>query len=376
MKIIGLIAEFNPFHNGHKYLIEQIRHTHQADIIVCVMSGHFLQRGEPAIINKWQRAKVAVLNDVDIVIDLPYIASVQPADIFALRAIEILNQFKITHLAFGCEVTDIIELNHQVEAIAQSQDKIYQHMQQGLSYAQATLRALPHLSLQPNHILALAYLKAINKINTHIQPIVIKRTASHYHDTLPQHQHIASATAIRQLIKQQQPYQNYIPSNSHSIISTQLKHDINDYWLILKTLLVHQTPDSLANIYDMREGLAYRFIKFWQQAHSYEHFIQLMATKRYSIPRIQRCCCHLLTQTTQQIGTADMAKYYQILAFTTVGQHYLKKLKSTVAMPLFTTHINQKNAHHFAHDIRVSQLYSLTEDKPLNDLTQCVFIKR
>lgn len=376
LKVVGLIAEFNPFHNGHAYLIEQIKKQHHADIIICVMSGHFLQRGEPAIIDKWSRAKIACLNGVDIVIELPYTASVQPSDIFATAAITILNNCHISHLAFGCENNNLHTLLSQAQLIQQSEQQIYSYMQQGDNYAQATKKVIPQLILSPNNILALSYLKAINAINHKIEPIAIQRLASQYHDIVPQHDTIASATAIRHLLYNNQPIEQYVPKEGYDILVNQPHSFLEMYWPALKTILARATAEELRQMYDIREGLEYRLLKYWQQATNLAHFISLVKTKRYSSARIQRCCCHILTNTQQQFINNYNTNHYHILALNHIGRSYLKTLKNNTTEMNFHTNINQKNSHFFAHDIRVTQVYDSPQSTGLNDFIKQPFINK
>ena len=212
MKVIGIVAEYNPFHNGHRYLIESARKKYPGAAVVCVMSGHFLQRGEPALINKWSRAEMAVHGGVDLVLELPLVFSARSAYYFARASLILLSKTGlVTHLAFGSESGSQQELEIIARLLVNEPTEFRQllksYLQQGGSFASARALALQsfldkdteHILSQPNNILALAYLRVLEELQLAIEPIIVERQG-HFHSA--DLNHFASATAIRQSLIQ------------------------------------------------------------------------------------------------------------------------------------------------------------------------------
>ena len=216
MKSIGIICEYNPFHNGHLYHIKKIKEMYPDYTIILVMSGNFTQRGDVSILNKWDKTKIALDNNVDLVVELPFVYSTQSSDLFAEGAISILNALKIDTLVFGTERDNISDLellaDIQINNI-EYQDKVKEYLSQGLNYATSTNKALEDLTSikvdTPNDLLALSYIKQIKKHNYPIKYINIKRTTSYHGSEVLDN--ITSASNIRKLYLSDNCIDNLVP---------------------------------------------------------------------------------------------------------------------------------------------------------------------
>lgn len=320
MKVCGIIVEYNPFHNGHLYHIQKAREISKCDVLVAVMSGNFVQRGEPAILDKWKRAKIAVEMGVDCVIELPYIFATQSASHFAKGSIACLKLAQIDILVFGSESNNHDELME----IAQScinVDHLKESMNAGHSFAKSY--GLLSKEMQPNDILGVAYLKEL--IDTSIEYFTIQRT-NHYHSQIIDDT-IASASAIRLACENHQDYTLTTP------MASQLTQGpcvyLKQLYPYLRTLLCTLDKDYIASIFLMSEGIENHLIKQAQSCATFEQFINQSTTRRYTSSRIKRCCLQLLNQVTKkEVEKLPPLDTIRILAFNNVGRSYLKILQN------------------------------------------------
>ena len=347
MKACGIIAEYNPFHKGHHYQIEQIRKQTDADVIVVAMSGNFVQRGEPAIENKWHRAKMALENGADLILELPTLSSTQATDWFAAGGVGILHAAKCQEIAFGVED---IRIDYQVAFeewnTLQKQMKEYvtNDEMKSLTYAnRLSLIAkesfgenspLYRLMQQPNQQLGFAYVKEILSRNLPMDYLTIERKGNGHLDAKIQDEQFASGTALRkQLLKPERnpklyaqlPYLEEVSSNEY-------RNNWEQYWLLLKYQLERSSVEELRTIYQMDEGMEYRFKKCLPQANSFDEFIQLLKNKRWTWARLQRLCIYLLLGITkehvkQHFESIREPKEVTVLGFNETGREYLKFLR-------------------------------------------------
>lgn len=380
MNALGLIVEYNPFHNGHLYHLNESLKRSGAEVALTVMSGHFTQRGEPTIIDKWTRTKLALENGADLVIELPYAYSCQHADLFAKGAISILTHLQANELIFGSESGNISELI-QLDTLTQSdnfQETLRQHLKTGLSLPKAHARALTQFNLaseftaSPNNTLGLYYLKAIRELKSPIIASTLKRIHSDYRDLTPTHHQIGSATSIRILRESQAVYTSYVPENVHHHLSNHYKqvqtfHSWEHYFPVLKQKILTLTPNRLVEIHDMEEGIEHRFYKSALTSQNFAEFIDTIKTKRYTRTRIQRICSHILTHTTKtQIKDFELDKgvpYLRILGFSKMGKQYLKTIKKSVSVPIYSKF--EANGHSLLkHEQSVTAAYSSILPEP------------
>jgi len=318
LKATGLIVEYNPFHNGHLFHLQQARDLTQAEVIIAVMSGDFVQRGEPAIINKWERTKQALLSGVDLVIELPFVFTNQAASKFAYGAVTILDYLKTDYLVFGSETANLIELQDFAD-LNINPDNLKEIMKQGYAYPKAY--GILAKEMGPNDILAVAYLKALK--NTAIQPIPIKRIDNNYHD-LSLTGEISSASAIRQAILNQTDV-SLQTAMAKTFLESEVYELASYYPIIRHLLLTHPTLNSIALF---SEGIENHLRKTALNNLEFQDFINQAVSKRYTKSRIQRLLINLLVNLNK-IEFETLSQQYQIriLGFNQMGRQYLNYLK-------------------------------------------------
>ena len=347
MKACGIIAEYNPFHKGHHYQIEQIRKQTDADVVVVTMSGNFVQRGEPAIENKWHRAKMALENGADLILELPTLSSTQATDWFAAGGVGILHAAKCQEIAFGVEDIRIdyqVAFKEWITLQTRIKEDVTNDEMKSLTYAsRLTLIAkenfgedssLYRLMQQPNQQLGFAYVKEILSGNLPINFLTIERMGNGHSDEKIQDEQFASGTALRkQLLKSERNHQLYSQlAYLEEVSSREYRNHWEQYWLLLKYQLQRSSVEELRMIYQMDEGIEYRFKRIFPQANSFHDFIQLLKNKRWTWARLQRLCLYVLLGITKK----QMEKHFEsirkpkevtVLGFSGMGRKYLKKLR-------------------------------------------------
>ncbi|HEY4552150.1 MAG TPA: nucleotidyltransferase [Bacillaceae bacterium] len=351
----GIVAEYNPFHNGHQYQVKEAREMTEADVIIAVMSGNFLQRGEPALISKWSRTEMALKGGVDIVIELPYAFAVQQAEHFAAGAIRLLDELGCDHVCFGSENGSIepflAAANLVKERLTIYNKAVEANMKEGMSYPSALSRAFESLCpgedmldlSKPNNILGYRYVSSVIDLQSNMKPCTVKRKHAEYHDENFGEGTIASATAIRKAIydKKLDAIKPYVPDTTFLQLEAYKaafgQHHFWDlYWPFLQYRILTMKPQELRRIYEMEEGIEFRIKKAAGTAASFHDFITAVKTKRYTWTRIQRICVHILTNTNKSTmaehGSAP--EYIRLLGMTDAGRMYLNKVKSRLSLPL------------------------------------------
>lgn len=346
MKMIGVIAEYNPFHNGHLYHIEKIKEKYPNYGIVLVMTGNFTERGSVSILDKWKRTEIAIKHGVDLVIELPYPFSTQSADYFAYGAVTILEKLNVERLVFGSESDNIDDLyliaktqidNPEFERLV----KIYSKM--GNNYPTALSLALKDLTNkkidEPNDLLGISYIKTVIKNNYKIKYETIKRTNS-YHD-LDLNDEISSATSIREALKNNLDISKQIPKDTISYYTD--LHFIEDYFDILKYKIM--TESDLSKYHTVEEGIDKLLKKKINEANSYDELIKLIKSKRYTYNKISRMLLHILCNFTKE--KANLFKeisYIRILGFNDTGKKYLNSVKKNIDIPIISKITRNKDS--------------------------------
>ena len=358
MEIIGIVAEYNPFHNGHLYQIQKIKEKYPDSILVAVVSSTFTQRGTVSILNKWTKTQIALDNHIDIVIELPFVYATQSSDIFAKGAIALLNKLKITRIIFGTERDNLNELS--LSADLQLNNKEYHklvklYLSKGLNYPTATNKALEDLTGQvvatPNDLLALSYIKEIKANNYQIKYENIKRTSSYHGAEI--NNNITSASNIRKLYQENKDIDNLIPYSKEQLS----KVDMNKFFPLLKYQIVINI-DNLNNYQTVDEGIEGRIIKYIDKSTTYEELINNIKTKRYTYNKISRMLLHILTSFTKEEAQNINIDYIRLLGFSTNGKHYLNKIKKELDVPLITGY--KKNISKVLDiELRTTKIYSL-----------------
>ena len=364
MQIIGLIAEYNPFHNGHLYQINKIKEKYPDSIIIAVVSSSFTQRGDVSIIDKWTKTQIALDNNIDLVVELPFVYATQSSDIFAKGAIEILKRLNIDTLVFGTESTSLDQISTVADLELYNPEYnnlVKQYLKEGINYPTATNKAILALNGRkistPNDLLALSYIKEIRKQNLHITPVNIVRT-SIYHN-LSSEGNISSATAIRHKNLKNEKIDNLIPYSPNLI----KKISMNNYYPYLKYKILSEGIE-IKKYNTLEEGIENKITKEIINANTYEELITKIKTKRYTYNKISRMLLHILTNFTKEEAQNIKIDYIRILGFNKNGQKYLNKIKKEVKLPLITGY--QKNISKTLDiELRVSKIYSLSNESNL-----------
>lgn len=358
MEIIGIVAEYNPFHNGHLYQIQKIKEKYPDSILVAVVSSTFTQRGTVSILNKWTKTKIALDNHIDIVIELPFVYATQSSDIFAKGAVALLNKLKVTRIIFGTERDNLNELS--LSADIQLNNKEYHklvklYLSKGLNYPTATNKALEDLTGQvvttPNDLLALSYIKEIKSNNYQIKYENIKRTSS-YHGT-EINNNITSASNIRKLYQENKDIDNLIPYSKEQLY----KVDMNKFLPLLK-YQIFLNQDNLNKYQTVDEGIEGRIIKYITKSSTYEELINNIKTKRYTYNKISRMLLHIFISFTKEEAQNINIDYIRLLGFSPNGKHYLNKIKKELDVPLITGY--KKNISKVLDiELRTTKIYTL-----------------
>ncbi|MGX7265322.1 nucleotidyltransferase [Enterococcus crotali] len=371
MKSCGIIVEYNPFHNGHQYHAKMAREMSGAEVVIAVMSGNFLQRGEPAIIDKWTRASEALAHGVDLVIELPFAYAVQSADYFAAGGVKLLHALHCEALCFGTDNQSGMDYELFGDFVKKHQTEINQQYQtiknNGMSYPQQmteVFRALyPSSGLDfssPNHILGLSYAKENANYEEPMKLYPLKREQAGFHDTNI-YQDFASATAIRKAVFSDELAQikQVLPEKVATDLTTSPTVSWEDYWPLLKYKLISSSITELQGIYQMKEGIEYRLQEAARASDSFQKFIEQAKTKRYTWTRLQRLATYILNNVKQEeIINSWKDTHLQVLGFTEQGQGFLRAEKKNLELPLITKVSKNLNAQ-LALDIRSNQLYQL-----------------
>ncbi len=403
MKVLGVVTEYNPFHNGHKYHIEKSKEISGCDATLAVMSGHFLQRGEPALLDKWSRAEMAVHSGVDLVIEIPTVYACATAEFFSYGSLQLLNGTGIvTDLSFGSEHGELPLLKYIAEILVKSPKKFEDYLKASLDRGnlfpvarsqalglfikenkgleKSEFSELEKVLKSPNNILAIEYLKSLIRTNSSIKPHTLQRISAPYHNRDIQGS-IASATAIREhlvLGKSLNTLTQVLPEASYKLLVSAIDkgnapiftHHFRD---MLLGLLRRSTPRELQEIFDVKEGIENRLIQGAKISSSIEELLENVKTKRYTYTRIQRILMHLLINIQRndllRYNETGGPKYLRVLAFNDRGRFLLKKMKKQSTLPVITNlkhyHPETPLAKSMLHyDLRGTDLFTLAMVNP------------
>ncbi len=388
MKVCGIIAEYNPLHNGHLHHIVESRRITGADYIIVIMGGNFMQRGTPAIMDKYERTRTALSCGADLVIELPAYYSTGSAEYFAMGAVSLLDKLGIVdNLCFGSENGDISVFQKFSQITSQEspeyQNLLQSHLKSGVSYPTARTTAIlqlcpeltPFISVlkSPNNILGLEYMKSIYRQHSSIEPVTIRRCGSNYHEIrLGINQ--SSSSAIRNALLTGIPItdlQNHMPEESYTIFTQYLQKNkalqINDFSQILYYKLLTERHKGFQNYVDVSEALSDRICNNIYQFKNYEDFCDLLKTKEVTYSRISRCLLHILLDMHKDdldayINELDITPYARILGFKKSSTPLLSQINKTTRIPLITKLADAK-------DILTEEAYSMLQKEiQINDI--------
>lgn len=367
----AIVAEYNPFHNGHLYHIEKTKEVTLASKIITVMSGNFVQRGEPAMMDKVSRTICALKNGVDIVLELPVEYATGAADVFAFGAIDLLNKTNIVDsISFGTETGSISDFSDIADLLNDEPEQlksfIKEEMEKGITYPAARARGLaryidsddmPFLN-SPNNILALEYIRALKKTNSSIWPYTIKRAVNSYNSKMLSG-YISSATAIRTAFfkNDDQGAFSAIPENCHSIVSRYLDYipTLDDYSEALHYILRTTPANELTKYADVTEGIENR-IKKNDLNREISEIISVIKTKRYTYTKLNRAILHILLQITKSHqDIKNGVKYIRVLGFRRESEDLLAELTQKASVPVITN--AKSSAEYLETESRATDLY-------------------
>ncbi|MCL2717935.1 MAG: nucleotidyltransferase [Lachnospiraceae bacterium] len=372
MKTIGIIAEFNPFHHGHKYLIDEAKRITQADFCICIMSGNFVQRGAPALLDKYVRTRMALLNGIDLVVELPVYYATGSAEYFSRGAVRLLDKLGVVDfLCFGSECGDIGILKSSAKKLSDEnpafQKALQANLKKGLSFPNARSQSIESLLLftanaahssielptiinEPNNILGIEYLKALDFFDSKIVPVTIKRHGLGYHD-----EQTASATAIRKLLTGVKPgdkpdnlpeLSKAVPKNTLPFYENQEKnkitklYDIDTFSELLYYKLTLNSDSGYTHFFDVSSDLSDKIRKNLFHFYGYEDFIHTLKSKDLTYMRISRCLNHILLDIYDTDVTLfmenDYVFYARMLGFKENAGALLKKIKKCSSIPLLS----------------------------------------
>lgn len=362
MKVCGIIAEYNPFHNGHLYHIKEAKRLSGADYIVVVMSGNFVQRGECAIMDKYARAKMALSQGADLVLELPTIYATGSAEYFAYGAVSLLEKIGgVTHLCFGSESGDMDVLSSIADKLYNEtplfKEELLKELKAGNSFAKARelafAKAYPEtasysaLLSSPNNILALEYMKALKKLNSKILPLTIKREGAGYNDTSMDN-NISSASGIRNSIankKDLERIHSKMPEDAFMLLkdgyTKNLLTFIDDYSSLLHYKLITEQGKGFEEYLDVSKDLSDRIINKIKEYTCFTQFCELLKTKEMAYSRISRALLHILLnikkeEVSKYMTNNSSTPYARVLGFRKESNALLRILDENKTIPLVT----------------------------------------
>lgn len=386
MNITGIITEYNPFHNGHLYHLTEAKKNTNCDAVICIMSGNFVQRGGPAIVDKWQRTEMALNNGVDLVIELPTYYAVSSAEFFAKGAVSILNNLGVVNnLFFGSECGDVNKLTTIAKTLVDEDSKlkyiIKENLAKGETFAKAREKALisylnnedlNEILTSSNNILGIEYIKSIIRMNSNIKPFTLKREGSNYNDKILSNS-FSSATSIRELLKQKasiESLKDSIPKESYEVLNNLYDNSYpfvfdEDMFKFIKYKL-QTNCINFNNLYEIIEGLENKLLKEISSSNSYEEFILNIKSKRYTYSKISRILTHIYIglDSDSFLNIDDTNNLYaRVLGFNKKGREILSLIKRNSSIPLITKIPRFSDNPLLKLDIQATAAYSILNNK-------------
>lgn len=373
MKTGAVIAEYNIFHNGHKYLIDNVRKN--CDAVIAIMSGNFVQRGDVAITDKWKRAEMALRNGVDLVLELPVIYALNTAQKFAFGSVSLLDRTNIVdELYFGSESGDIDVLKNTAQLLENEpshiSEKIKQLMDNGANYPTARQKAYENvidseILSSPNNILAIEYIRTLMQLESKIVPKTTRRTGTGYHE-LSVFENIASATSIRNMIAKNQDYSNYIPDNFDVNFT---EHSLSNIDSAVIYALRNADTEALKSINDISEGLENRIKKLCNECGTIQSLAENIKTKRYTRTRINRVILSCVLGLTKELCNKT-PEYLRVLGMNKNGAELLGQIKKSSDLKIITkTADYRRDDEIFNAEVRATDLFALASSNPQNRIT-------
>lgn len=372
MKVLGLILELNPPHYGHKYFIDKAIDSVQPDVTIAIISTNFSMRGDISVINKFDKTNICLNNNIDLVLELPYIGAVASADYFCSNAVNILNSFGVTDIAFGCEMPDIDKLRLLKDYLSNPNynNALKENLEKGFSYSNSCNKALMTMTTDldlienfsmPNNTLAIQYINTIDNIkeNTgkNINVHLIKRIENNYYDTTVT-SNIASATSIRELISKNENFQEYVIDNQVKYLNINSAYD-KLLTIIKSTFILKNDINEIKSLLGVKEGIENRLDNIINSVQTFDELIKNACTKRYNPNYIKRILLNIVLKVPDQIQKIN---YLRVLGFNKIGERHLKTLPKNIKEEIITTFKGQLSAP-CQYELKATKLYGLLSEE-------------
>ena len=371
--IVGIIAEYNPFHNGHLYHIEKVKEMFPNSPIILVLGGNFTERGDVSILDKWEKTYIAIKYGIDLVVELPFPFSCASADIFAKGSVDILNYLGVTDLVFGSESDDIEGIKKLVEAqlFNNNFDSLVQvYLRMGYNYPTSLSKALEDITGNcyklPNDILGISYVKAIYSNKYNITPHTIKRTTDYHSKELDKMsirsiRSINSATSIREALINNVDIKESVPSITYNYLKKKKIPKLDDYFNLLKYKIISSNDLTIYNLVD--KGLEKKLKKEILNSYSFDELINKIKSKNVTYARLSRTLIYILCDYTKDMAKEfKKIKYIRLLGFSNKGKDYLNKIKKDINIPLISKFTREKDKM-LEYEYKITKIYSLVFDK-------------
>lgn len=369
MKVLGLILEINPFHNGHKYFIDEAIKQDNYDYVIAIISTSFCMRGEVSVIDKFTKTSLLLDNKIDLVLELPVQKAINSSDYFTFSTVEALIKMGVTDITFGTECSTLealLALSGLLETPIYN-NAIKTYLDKGLSYSASSINALRDLKVNeelitqftlPNNTLAIGYIKAIMKLNETIRIHNVKRIDNNYYDELAPSTSIASALSLRNLINLNESIDYFIPSYNYDFVKIEKANE--KLYELLKYNFITRDINEFKNISIVTEGIENRMNSFINSS-SYNEFLNNVQTKRYSLSRVKRTILQIVLNNTNNVSSNN--SYLRLLGMSDKGKKYLSTLDKELKSTIISNIKNIKDNEILNMELRASKLYDLITGK-------------
>lgn len=394
MKVVGIIAEYNPFHNGHKYHIDMAKKITGSDYCVCIMSGSFTQPGNIACLDKFKRAKIAINNGCDLVIELPTVYVNTSAENFAFGSINILDKLNIIDtLCFGSESDNISSIYDISSKILKNEKKIWnitkKCLDEGISFSGARVKALStflnsnemDIISNSNDILGLEYVNTINRLKSNIKAYSIKRSSSNFNETTLNSSNVfTSATSIREFLnssanlnEKSSKLSKFIPEDSLNLLLNENLITNDNMFNIIKYKIITENKEIISNINEINEGLENKIINEINTSKNYNEFVNNIKSKRYKLSKIKRMLNNLILDLSKNdfnYAKENKIGYAHILAVSPKGKELLSKLTRISSIPVITSindnilkNLDNNICYYLKKDILATDIHSIISNQ-------------
>ena len=329
MRVVGIVAEYNPFHYGHLYQIRKVKEMYPDSIIIAIISTNYTQRGGFSLINKWDKTRICLNYGIDMVVELPTLYTTQGADMFAYGAISILNMLHIDTLVFGMECDDVEYLIKAAKTQINNSkydELVKKYLLTGVNYPTALGNALKEMigytTDKPNDLLAISYIKEIIKNNYKIEPVGIKRTNDYHGKEIKSS--IVNASLIRDMLDKNMDVSKYVPIETYKCLN--MKNFDNGYLLLKYN--ISNNENRLFEYLTVDEGIENRILKYYKDCDNWCALVNLIKTRRYTYNKVNRMLMHILLNIKKIDNDKEI--YLRVLGFNDIGRNYLKQIKKDI----------------------------------------------